>query len=73
MQLFIYIYHPAVNDNVLRPVFCKRCCSLKSTTVCNISGLIDYLVCIIDDPEFVYMSCDLNTDIRNSYSRLNEH
>lgn len=68
VQLLTYIYHPAVNNNVSRPVFCRECCCLRSLTIYTISALLNHLVCIIDNPDFLPVPCKWNSEARYLYN-----
>lgn len=68
VQLLTYIYHPAVNNNVLRPVFCRECCCLKSLAIYTLNAFIHHLVCIIDDPDLLPVPCKWNSEARYLYN-----
>lgn len=68
LELLTYIYHPAVQNDVVNPQFCCNCCqcSLGGSDL-HIRDVIKYYVDIIDRPDLYYKRCDFNQDASRLY------
>lgn len=70
LELLIYIYHPAIDNNILTPRFCNKCSGVRWKIGIHISDWLEQYVNIIERPDIRHgMFCIGNTEAEKLYDR----
>jgi len=68
LQLLTYIYHPAIDNNILQPRFCNKCYCVFWSPATRISQWLEHYVNIIERADASdYTYCVRNLEAKNLY------